>query len=80
MRGDNKRLSAASLIDDDGKTHFHVIPSRWLQVGSLLMILMVLGAILMTIMMMMNRGDIDALKMKDQQMEVNANVQSDPHR
>lgn len=65
MRGDSK-LIVASIIDAEGNTHYHILPTRWVKVGSIGFALILLLAIILGLMIINNKYDIDNLRQKVQ--------------
>lgn len=63
MRGDNNtRFTAARVIDTEGKLHFHVVPTKWVSFGLVGFILMLVLAVVMGLLILSNKTDIERLR------------------
>lgn len=64
MRGD--KMIVASVIDEDGNTHYHILPTRWVKIGAVGFALMLFLAVILGLMIINNKYDIENLRQKIQ--------------
>ena len=69
MRGDNVKFTAAHVIDTEGNVQYHVLPTRWVTFGIIGFCLMLLIAVVLGLLIINNKKDIDNLRQET--IEVN---------
>lgn len=69
MRGDKAKFVVASVIDSEGTTHYNILPTRWVTIAIGGFALMLLLAVVLGLMIINNKYDIDNLRQKIQVQE-----------
>lgn len=65
MRGENKRpYSAATIVDEEGTAHYHVIPTRLVTIGIACVALLMLIAVILGVLVVTNKWEIYDLQEK----------------
>lgn len=84
MRGDkNKQYKAATVIDPEGNTQFYIIPGRLVYFGAVSITLMLFIAIVLSLLTLYNRYDLDTIKEQikvEESKKDGSNNSQDPNR
>lgn len=75
MRGERRpSYVAANIVDAKGGIKYSIIPAMWLQVGTVVFALLIVIAVVMGLLVIINRYDIQDLKKKVEVQETGTNV------
>lgn len=75
MRGTNKTYSAASIIDAQGKTQYHIVPTKFIIFGLACLALLIGVAFVLGILVIGNKLEINTLKQQVVQPQENSNAE-----
>lgn len=64
MRGERPAYTAATIVDKEGATRYHIIPNRLIIFGLATMALLVMTALILGFLIIHNKYEIDTLRQK----------------
>jgi hypothetical protein len=65
MRGDKKpSFIAANIVNSQGDIKFHLIPTNWVKIGLIVFATLLIAAVVLGLMVVTNRFELDDLKYK----------------
>lgn len=83
MRGDKNQFKAATVVDIEGKAHYYIIPGRLVYLGAVTITLMLFIAIVLSLLTLYNRYDLDTIKehiQVEESKKDGSNNPQDPNR
>lgn len=80
MRGDNIKFSAAHVVDVEGNVQYHVLPTKWVKLGLIGFALLLIIAVVLGLLIINNKSDIDSLRYKIETQEGHNDNTPDPNR